>query len=72
MTWAELLTVLWQVAGAPQLSGPWDGAWYAGGANFALSAGLVREDALLPQQDMTRRTWPWSSTALPSLWVPRP
>lgn len=38
----------------PQLSGPWDGAWYAGGANFALSAGLVREDALLPQQDMTR------------------
>lgn len=38
----------------PQLSGPWDGAWYAGGANFALSAGLVREDELLPQQDMTR------------------
>ena len=54
VTWAELLTVLWQVAGAPQLSGPWDGAWYAGGANFALSAGLVREDVLLPQQDMTR------------------
>lgn len=54
VTWAELLTVLWQVAGAPQLSGPWDGAWYAGGANFALSAGLVREDELLPQQDMTR------------------
>ena len=24
------------------------------GANFALSAGLVREDELLPQQDMTR------------------